>query len=176
MIETTEKPGGAGHADPSGPTSLQVALDRLLARTVAELDRCDTASVTLWLGAEMRTGASFDGRAAALDEAQFEEDSGPTLSTIRSADACLLERIVAGSGRYEGFRGEAARLGVRSALSVPVVPATGRRAALNCYSRSDAAFGEPEIEAAQRLAALAAAMISDERLATANADAPPAAD
>jgi hypothetical protein len=71
--------------------------------------------------------------ALAVDEAQYSDQGGPCLDTLRTNEPTALPRIDA-TVRWPGFRAEALRLGLRASLSIPLFAGRGAPiAALNLY-------------------------------------------
>jgi hypothetical protein len=78
--------------------------------------------------------------ALAVDHAQYADDSGPCLDTLRSGRLTPVPDI-ATTTAWPGFRTAAQRLGLQASLSVPLFAARGVDvAALNLYSRDAAAL------------------------------------
>ncbi|HST63975.1 MAG TPA: ANTAR domain-containing protein [Mycobacteriales bacterium] len=76
-----------------------------------------------------------------LDLAQYEAGAGPCLTAASEGGVRRVNMLVEGA-RYAHFASVAARHGVRSSLSLPLVGAQ-QPAALNFYAATASAFDEP---------------------------------
>jgi len=91
------------------------------------------ASVTVHDDDTYATVAMSSDLALAVDEAQYADQAGPCLETLRTDEPTALPRIDA-TVRWPGFRAEAMRLGLRASLSIPLFAGRGTPiAALNLY-------------------------------------------
>ncbi len=154
---------GANPASTSPAVAGQPAeLLALLARAVDSIDGCDTASITLRKGPNTFTAAAHDLVASDLDDAQYEEDSGPALTALRSLDAIGLSDIRPGGGRYEAFRTGAGAVGVRSTLSSPFQVSARMRGSFNLYSFSPEVFGPEAERVVAEICSLVAAALAEQ--------------
>ena len=114
-------------------------------------DRGISWAITLLRSGEALTLTAGSAPSRAADEAQRSFDDGPAHTAVRSGEFVLtgdtsLER------RWPGYASAAASFGVRSLVSVPLVPEDVFRAALNLYAPWPHAFTSADITAAARLA------------------------
>jgi transcriptional regulator with GAF, ATPase, and Fis domain len=126
-----------------------------LERTLSEL----TAVATEALGADMAgltirddrgrasTVVYTDRRAPAIDQAQYDHDRGPWLDAARTRTVCEVEDTRR-EDRWPEFAEAAARHGVHSSLSMPVVAADDGLGALNFYDHRVAYFDDAKRELA----------------------------
>lgn len=137
-------------APPSGPTVAQTAravlLDSLTEMVTDVVGPCAMATLTVVEHAVPDTVATSHPEAVDLDEAQYDEDSGPCFTAQRTRATVALDRIVAGPGRYEGFRRVAAEVGVVAVVSAPIEVRGRTTGSLNCYA-TDGEFGDDDIDA-----------------------------
>jgi hypothetical protein len=89
--------------------------------------------------------------ALALDQAQYDAGAGPCLSAAQDGGVHETD-VVLDHSRYPDFCAAAARHGVRSSLSVPLLDVP-RPAAFNFYAASPTAFGSPQARAVADLLA-----------------------
>jgi hypothetical protein len=94
--------------------------------------------VTERFGDGCRTPISATNLATVMDRAQYDAGAGPCLTAADEGRSQQLDAADEQSD-YPEFAAAAARLGVRSSLSLPLVG--GRPAALNLYASVPAAFG-----------------------------------
>lgn len=108
-------------------------------------------AITLLGSGEALTLTAGSAPARAADEAQRSFDDGPARTAVRggefvSVGDTSLER------RWPGYASAAAAFGVRSVLSVPLVPETVFQASVNLYAPWPHLFTSADITAAARLA------------------------
>jgi GAF domain-containing protein len=89
------------------------------------------------------TVACSDPLAARLDEIQHELDDGPCLRALRTGELVQIQDT-AEKTRWPQFEAEAASLGVRSCLAVPLNSGGQSVGALNLYARTACAYGPEE--------------------------------
>ena len=98
-----------------------------------------SVGVTFQRGGVAATVGASDSIAARADEAQYAAGEGPCLQALR--DGCAVEvPDVEAESRWPFFREEAAALGVRSSLSMPLVIDSTTVGALNIYATRPRAF------------------------------------
>jgi len=108
-------------------------------------------AITMLRSAEALTLTAGSAPARAADEAQRSFDDGPARTAVRSGEFVFvgdtsLER------RWPGYASAAAAFGVRSLVSVPLVPQSVFLAAVNLYAPWPHVFTSADITAAARLA------------------------
>jgi GAF domain-containing protein len=127
-----------------GTLSIDTALTRIAEYAVATLDECDAADVTLLRDGQPTTLAATRNRALALDDAKYSGAGGPCLD---SAEHQRVNRIdaTATSVRWEPFCREATRLGIASALTLPLATLGDEPlGALSLYSMRERGFSEED--------------------------------
>lgn len=96
------------------------------------------ASVTVDRDKKLTTVAISDDLALAVDEAQYDEDAGPCLDSLRQDRLVTvpdMDRTIA----WPAFRAAAAGLGLNASISLPLFAGRGSTiAALNLYGRDPA--------------------------------------
>lgn len=108
------------------------------------IEDADDASLTVRRGDEWQTLAATGELAEEADRLQYELEEGPCrdaavhTSWLRSGD-------VADDERWPRWGPRAARLGVGSLLSLPLLGERGPDSALNVYSRSTGAFDDRDV-------------------------------
>jgi hypothetical protein len=139
-----------------GDTTLAETLRAVAELANAAICGSDMVSVTMLVAGRPRTAVSTDDIGFEVDDAQYRSGIGPCL------DACAgrqLQRIDStdNDGRWPAFSRAAAARGILSSLAVPLVAHHKVIGALNCYSRTVAAFSADD-EGVVAPFALAAAM------------------
>ncbi len=98
------------------------------------------ASVTVHRDGDFVTVAMSSEMALAVDEAQYADDSGPCLDTLRTGKPTAVPRIDT-TMNWPDFRAEAHRLGLHASLSIPLFAGRGTPiAALNLYGHDTEAL------------------------------------
>ena len=144
---------------PLGETSWRVAV------TVRDVwPAVDAVGVTLLDDRGRPTvPVSTDEVAAAVDVVQHDAGTGPCLDAARSATLLPVDDTRAVPGRWRAFGEVAARVGVLSALAVPLTTHRGTLGALGLYAGAPGAFDPPTCEEARRLAGTAAVVLANAR-------------
>jgi GAF domain-containing protein len=142
--------------------TLVTLLDRVVTLACSTVPNCDYASVTYMEGSVPSTPAASNPIAAQIDQAQYEDDSGPCLDAFRRRRIVSVPSITDGEG-WEGFRANARAHGVRSSLSLPMVSRSVDVGALNLYGRESGSFTDVAHESALRFAAQAAVAVANAR-------------
>ena len=118
-------------------------LVRLAVRQVPPAEAC---GLTLARDASGVTVASTGPLAERADERQYEVDTGPCLESMRTGTVVRVDDMAV-EERWTPFPAQAAELGVRSSLSLPLVVEGRSRGALNLYATEPGAFGADEATA-----------------------------
>lgn len=116
----------------------------------------DMAGLTLNdAGGRATTVVYTDDVVAEIDQAQYDADWGPCLQALRERTVIAVEETDV-EERWPEFTTSAARHGVHSTLSVPVVVGDAGIGALNLYAYRPAAFDDDMTELGQLFAGQAA--------------------
>jgi GAF domain-containing protein len=141
--------------------SLPTTLQRVAELACSTVRGCDNCGLTLDQGGHPATVAHTGAEALDLDHAQYVADRGPCLDSYRENMRVHLASISSGTGRWPEFSSEAARLGVRSSLSIPLSYDETPMGALNLYSRTEDAYDGEALSLAEVYSAQAAVAISN---------------
>lgn len=95
--------------------------------------------------------ASSTERARRLDLLQHEVGEGPCLAALLGQSHMFVPGLNS-NGRWASFADAARREGIRAVLTAPIDAGATAKAALSCYSTSQAAFDQSVTEAVQELA------------------------
>ncbi len=109
------------------------------------------------------TTVAFSGEAAPLlDEAQYEDDTGPCLDSFREETTINVPRVADELNKWPTYVRTAEKLGIRSSLSLPLrisgEPAVG---ALNLYASTESAFSGDTLAAGEMFAAQASVAVTN---------------
>ena len=116
------------------------------------------AGISLDVNGHVSTAAFTDDVVPEIDQAQNRTGIGPCVSAAREARVVVV-RSTRNDEHWKWFAQACRTHGVLSTLSVPVISNSGKRAALNFYSRQEGAFGDDDLEVADAFAAQAGAAI-----------------
>ncbi|GAA2914547.1 hypothetical protein Acy02nite_17230 [Actinoplanes cyaneus] len=123
----------------AGTPDDQPTIDEQL-NTVAQLaaDRVigiDYASITAFRNDAYVTMAASSELALAVDEAQYADDDGPCMQSLRDA-APVTVKDIAATMSWPGFRKAAENMGLHASVSIPLTAGSGKTiAVLNLYAR-----------------------------------------
>jgi len=139
-------------------------LDSVLSK-VGELAKrviapADAVSLTLVRKGRAETAAYTDVLAMQADERQYGLDGGPCLDAGRGGVVLIIDDMRT-EDRWPDYAPQAARIGVRSSLSVPLPIQEDLIGALNVYSQTAGAFDEDDVRAGQTFAAYAAVAVAN---------------
>lgn len=124
-------------------------LDALLQRAVdlgvQHLARCDGVSLMLvQRGGRVTTPAFSTEVSRATDQAQYETDEGPCLTSMQTLRTVVIDDLVE-EDRWPRFRERALALGVRSMASFRLFLGEDTMGALNFHASSPQAFGRHDL-------------------------------
>jgi GAF domain-containing protein len=97
------------------------------------------------------TAACTDPLASQADEIQYRTGDGPCLHAMHHAQVVRIDDLATHS-RWPQFCRQAAALGIRSCLAVPLFKDNESAGALTLYARRPGAFGPAEMRRAERFA------------------------
>ncbi len=107
----------------------------------------------------LQTGAATAGFVHTIDAVQYDElHEGPCITCMQSRRATVSGSLGA-DGRWPRFGGRVARMGVHSALSLPLMVGEHVIGAINSYATSQDAFGEHAVRLGSQFAGPAAVSI-----------------
>lgn len=138
--------------------SVNRTLSSVVDLAVATIDGCDLAGVFLLDGNVVTTPAHTDPLVIAIDALQHRVGEGPCLDAIAHRMVFYAEDL-SDDQRWPTFCPQAAALGLRSVLALPV-SANGHLGAVNLYAHLPIAFGVVDRAKAAVLASLASLALS----------------
>ena len=147
----------------AGRLPLEDMLTRVAQYAVQAIPGADGAGLTL---IEQRrsdtivTTADFVGE---VDAVQYSLGEGPCISAARDA-VTVISGSLGGDPRWPRFGGRIARLGVHSALSLPLVTPDEVVGAMNIYAHAKHAFDERAAELGELFAVPAAVAVQNARV------------
>ncbi|WP_375423401.1 GAF domain-containing protein [uncultured Friedmanniella sp.] len=139
---------------------LSELLDRVAGFATKAIPGADGAGLTLLEEGRGRTVVASVPFVAAIEEVQYELGEGPCLTAAVEA-----RTVVSGSlgadPRWRRFGGRVARMGVHSALSLPLITPDGVIGAINVYSFGKGAFDRRAAEVGELYAVPAAIAVQN---------------
>ena len=125
---------------------LRSFLGDLVRLAVRQVPLAEACGLTLARDATGVTVASTGALAEQADQRQYQQDTGPCLEAMRTGTVVRVDDMAA-EERWTPFPAQAAELGVRSSLSLPLVVEGRSRGALNLYATEPRVFGADEATA-----------------------------
>jgi len=147
----------------TGALPLQELLTRVAHYAVQAIPRADGAGLTLL---EQRradmivTTADFVGE---VDGVQYGIGEGPCITAARDG-VTVVSGSLGGDPRWPRFGGRVARMGVHSALSLPLITSDGVVGAMNVYARAKHVFDDRAAELGELFAVPAAVAVQNARV------------
>jgi GAF domain-containing protein len=130
---------------------LRSFLGDLVRLAVRQVPRAEACGLTLARDATGVTVASTGSLAQQADQQQYRQDTGPCLESMRTGTVVRVDDMAA-EERWTPYPAQAAELGVRSSLSLPLVVEGRSRGALNLYATEPRVFGADDEATAYRWA------------------------
>jgi GAF domain-containing protein len=139
---------------------LTTILTSVAAYAADAIPGADGAGLTLLEDGRADTIVASEPFVVAVDEVQYRLGEGPCLSAVASA-CTQLSACLGGEDRWPRFGPRASRLGVHSALSLPLLIDGGVIGALNVYGRRLNSFDEGSVRAGESFAQPAAVTVAN---------------
>ena len=138
---------------------MRSALHDLAALVSRGVPGCDGASLTLLSDGGPSTAAATHDYVRAADQAQYDRDSGPCVSSMVNRQEVIVEDY-AHEARWPGATDGISAAGVRSSLSLPLAHRGQLLGSLNLYALIPRAFAESSRSAAEAFARQAVMTLS----------------
>jgi GAF domain-containing protein len=132
-----------------GNQTLDETLHQVADLTIQAVPSTDHVGITLLVDGKLKTSVFTHPEVPDIDRAQYRTGDGPCIDAYRTATSYSI-RSTLEPGRWQQFRESAARHGVLSTLSLPLMADDGAIGALNMYAEVEDAYDEDS----QRVAAL----------------------
>jgi GAF domain-containing protein len=141
--------------------NLLESLQRVASAGCELLANCAASSVTIITAGRPVTMAATDDFAVGLDQAQYDADDGPCLTSARREELVRVDDL-AGDDRWPDFRDAGHEHGVTSSLSLPLlIPDEDTFGALNIYGRTPGGFSPDDERVARSFATSAAVVVAN---------------
>ena len=135
-------------------------MTRVATYAVKAIPGADGAGLTLLEDDRADTIVSTADFVRKVDDIQYAMGQGPCITAARDGQTVISESLGA-DPRWRRFGGSVARLGVHSALSLPLITAEGVVGAMNVYAHDRAVFDERAAELGEIFAIPAAIAVQN---------------
>ncbi|MEU9096774.1 GAF and ANTAR domain-containing protein [Streptomyces sp. NPDC048361] len=139
-------------------TSLDTFLQALAECALALAPEAEGCGITLERQGRPTTVVSAGHDAPELDEAQYGQDDGPCLQSLRTGEEVAVTDMLSET-RWGPYPAHAAALGTRSSMSLPIAAHTDTSGALNLYAPKPSAFEAADLTDLRNLASQATGAI-----------------
>ena len=147
----------------TGHRHLDETLSSVAEFAVHAVPGADGAAVTVLDGGRPRTIGASAPFVQGIEDVQHKLGEGPCLSAVADR-APQVSGSLGGEGRWPRFGPRVSRLGVHSALAVPLILPDRVAGAINIYARGKDAFRDEAVRIAQLFAAPAAVTVANAQL------------
>jgi GAF domain-containing protein len=143
-----------------GDQTLNVTLHRVAELSMLALPQVTHAGITLLVDGRPDTAVFTHPEVLEIDQAQYRTGKGPCLDAFYNGVPCVIDSTLE-TGDWQDFRDSAARHGVLSSMSLPLIANVGPIGALNMYSETEAAFESEDLDVGAAFAAQAAFVLAN---------------
>jgi GAF domain-containing protein len=143
-----------------GDQTLNVTLHRVAELSMLALPQVTHAGITLLVNGRPDTAVFTHPEVLEIDQAQYRTGKGPCLDAFYNGVPCVIDSTLE-TGDWQDFRDSAARHGVLSSMSLPLIANAGPIGALNMYSEEERAFAGADSEVANAFASQAAFVLAN---------------
>src|SRR3954447_1834095 len=134
-----------------GNQTLGETLHQVAELTIQAVPVADHVGITLLVDAKLRTSVFTHPEMPEIDRAQYRTGEGPCVEAYRTGVVQTIESTLL-PGAWQEFRDSAARHGVLSTLSLPLVVHGAPIGALNLYAHAENAFDQENRHVAELFA------------------------
>jgi len=143
-----------------GTQSLGMSLHQVAELTIQALPQTDHVGVTLLVDGKLKTSVFTHPEVPEIDQAQYRTGDGPCVDAYRDGTPHIIESTLE-PGKWQEFRDSAARHGVYSTLSLPLITHEGAIGAINLYAETERAYDDHDREIGQLFASQAAFLLAN---------------
>ena len=143
-----------------GNQSLGESLRQVADLTMQALPQTDQVGITMLVDDRLETSIFTHPELPEIDRAQYHSGEGPCVDAYREGRAHIIDSTLE-PGRWQDFRDSAARHGVFSTLSLPLITNDGPIGALNLYAETHHAYRDEDREIGEVFAAQAAFLLAN---------------
>jgi GAF domain-containing protein len=142
-----------------GTESIEKFVHELAVQAASLVSGSLSCGITMSRGGQTSTVACSDDLATEVNDIQYRLLEGPCLTALDDGCLARIDDMTA-EDRWPRFAAEAARTGIKSCLSLPLITREETVGALNLYSQDSHAFGADETRRAERFAENAAGALA----------------
>ena len=143
-----------------GNQTLGQSLHQVAELSIEALPQADHVGITLLVDGKLKTSIFTHPEVPEIDQAQYRTGEGPCVDAYRDATTYIIEST-RHPGRWQAFRDSAARHGVLSTMSLPMITHDGPIGALNMYAETEATFGDDDLDVGELFASQAAFLLAN---------------
>ena len=143
-----------------GDQTLSDTLHRVAELSMSALPQVTHVGITLLVDGRPDTAIFTHPEVPEIDQAQYRTGIGPCLDAFRHGHPYVIDSTLE-AGDWQAFRDSAARHGVMSSMSVPLIVHAGPIGALNMYSETERAFLDDDVEIGGAFASQAAFVLAN---------------
>jgi GAF domain-containing protein len=143
-----------------GNQTLGESLHQVSELTMRALPQTDHVGITLLVEGRLRTSVFTHPEVPEIDRAQYRTGDGPCVDAYREGVPHVIHSTRE-PGRWQAFRDSAAKHGVLSTLSLPLLTHDGSIGALNLYAETEHAYDDKDREIGELFASQAAFLLAN---------------
>jgi len=143
-----------------GNQTLGESLDQVAELSIEAVPQAKHVGITLMVDGKLKTSVFTHPEIPEIDQAQYRTGDGPCIDAYREGKPYTIESTLE-PGRWQAFRDSAAKHGVLSTLSLPLITHDGAIGALNMYAETENGFDDEAREIGELFAAQAAFLLAN---------------
>src|SRR3954470_15765159 len=143
-----------------GNQTLEESLHQVAELSIEALPQATHCGITLLVEGKLKTSVFTHPEVLDIDQAQYRTGDGPCLDAYRHGKPYTIDSTLE-QGSWQEFRDSAAKHGVLSTLSLPLVTHDGSIGALNMYAESERAFDDEDTRVGELFATQAAFLLAN---------------
>jgi len=143
-----------------GNQTLGESLHQVAELCIEALPQVDHVGITLLVDGKLKTSVFTHPEVPEIDQAQYRTGDGPCVDAYHHGETNLIDSTRE-PGRWQEFRDSAARHGVLSTMSLPLITHDGPIGALNMYAETERAFSDGDREVGELLTTQAAFLLAN---------------
>jgi GAF domain-containing protein len=143
-----------------GNQTLGESLHQVAELSIEALPQATHCGITLLVDGKLKTSVFTHPEIPEIDQAQYRTGDGPCVDAYRHGKTHTIDSTLE-PGQWQEFRDSAAKHGVLSTLSLPLVTHDGPIGALNMYAETERAFDDEDIHVGELFAAQGAFLLAN---------------
>ena len=143
-----------------GDVTMGDALERLAGLAIEAIPQARAVGITMLGNDKVGTCVYTHPAVRDVEKAQYNTGDGPCCDALRTGTVMVIESTL-DAVRWHQFARVAAKFGVRSTMSLPLIAGANTLGVLNVYADVEAAFGPAEIDSGKHFAGQAAWVLAN---------------